>query len=186
MTAATCLRMPAPKPTPSSPVIAGLEGASRSYGSVTALHDVDLELRRGEILALLGPNGAGKSTAVAILLGLRRLDAGRARLFDRDPREPAARRLIGAVLQEVGFPLGLRVREVVDLVRAHFPGAAATDAVLDRLELGPLADRDAAGLSGGQRRRLAVALALAGRPEALFLDEPTAGMDATARRALPA
>ena len=176
--------MPATKPTPTSPVVAGLEGASRSFGAVTALDGVDLELRRGEILALLGPNGAGKSTAVSVLLGLRRLDAGRALLFGRDPRDPAARGRIGAVLQEVGFPPGLRVREVVDLVRAHFPDALPTVTTLDRLGLGAVADRDAAGLSGGQRRRLAVALALAGYPEALFLDEPTAGTDAGARRAL--
>ena len=102
--------------------VACLEGACRSFGDVAALDAVDLELRRGEILALLGPNGAGKSTAVAVLLGLRRLDAGRAHLFGLDPREPAARRRVGAVLQEVGFPPGLRVREAVDLVPAHYPG----------------------------------------------------------------
>ena len=184
MTAAIRAPMSAPKPTRASSVVACLEGACRSYGDVAALVGVDLELRRGEVLAVLGPNGAGKSTAVAVLLGLRRLDAGRARLFGLDPREPAARRRIGAVLQEVGFPPGLRVREAVDLVRAHYPGAVATRPALDRLDLGPLADRDAAGLSGGQRRRLAVTLALVGRPQALFLDEPTAGMDATARRSL--
>jgi ABC-2 type transport system ATP-binding protein len=173
-----------PKPTRASSVVACLEGARRSFGDVAALDGVDLELRRGEVLAVLGPNGAGKSTAVAVLLGLRRLDAGRALLFGLDPREPAARRGVGAVLQEVGFPHGLRVREAVDLVRAHYPDAVATRCALDRLDLGPLADRDAAGLSGGQRRRLAVTLALVGRPRALFLDEPTAGMDAIARRIL--
>ena len=149
-----------------------------------ALDGVDLELRRGEIVALLGPNGAGKSTAVAVMLGLRRPDAGRAELCGRDPRDPAARRAIGAVLQDVGFPAGLRVHEVVDLVRAHFEDAPPTPAILERLDLASAADRHAAGLSGGQRRRLAVALALAGRPQILFLDEPTAGMDAGARRVL--
>jgi ABC-2 type transport system ATP-binding protein len=163
--------------------VATLERASKRFGTVEALAGVDLQLRRGEVLALLGPNGAGKSTAVAILLGLRRLDDGRARLFGEDPRSPPARRRVGAVLQEIGFPPGLRVRQAVDLVRAHFPAAPRED-VLDRLGLAALAERDAGGLSGGQRRRLAVALALAGNPEVLFLDEPTAGMDATARRGL--
>jgi ABC-2 type transport system ATP-binding protein len=163
--------------------VATLERASKRFGTVEALAGVDLQLRRGEVLALLGPNGAGKSTAVSILLGLRRLDDGRATLFGEDPRNPPARRRVGAVLQEIGFPPGLRVRQAVDLVRAHFPAAPRAD-VLDRLGLAALAERDAGGLSGGQRRRLAVALALAGNPEVLFLDEPTAGMDATARRGL--
>jgi ABC-2 type transport system ATP-binding protein len=164
--------------------VARLEGVLKSFGRVHALDAVDLELRSGEILALLGANGAGKSTAVAVMLGLRRADAGSARLFGLDPRSPAARRRVGAVLQDIGFPPGLRVRETVDLTRAHFPDAGSTRDVLDRLDLASLADRDAGGLSGGQRRRLAVALALCGRPEALFLDEPTAGMDAPARRKL--
>src|SRR5262245_50895679 len=172
-------------PLPAVPSsIASLAAVSKSFGAVRALDGVDLELRSGEILALLGPNGAGKSTAVSLLLGLRRPDAGRALLHGRDPRDPGARRGMGVVLQDVGFPLSLRVREAVDFVRAHFPGAPSTEEVLERFDLAELSDRVALGLSGGQQRRLAVALALAGRPQTLFLDEPTAGMDATARRAL--
>ena len=97
-----------------SSAVARLENVARSFGPVRALDGVDLELRRGEILALLGPNGAGKSTAVSILLGLRRPDSGRALLFDRDPHEPSARARVGTVLQEVSFPPGLRVHETVD------------------------------------------------------------------------
>jgi ABC-2 type transport system ATP-binding protein len=167
-----------------SPPLALLDGVTKSFASVRALDSVALELRRGEIVALLGANGAGKSTAVSIMLGLRRPDAGRVELYGRDPREPGARRTIGAVLQDVGFPPGLRVRETVDLVRAHFPEAASREAVLERLDLAGAGERHAGGLSGGQRRRLAVALALAGNPQALFLDEPTAGMDAHGRRSL--
>ena len=167
-----------------SPPVALLAGVTKSFGSLRALDAVDLELRTGEIVALLGPNGAGKSTAVAVMLGLRRPDAGRAELCGRDPRDPAARRTVGAVLQDVGFPPGLRVRETVELVRAHFPNATSAAEILERLDLSAAAERHAGGLSGGQRRRLAVALALAGRPEVLFLDEPTAGMDAHARRTL--
>ena len=164
--------------------LASLEAVSKSFGSVRALDSVDLELQPGEILALLGPNGAGKSTAVSLMLGLRRPESGRAWLHGRDPRDPEARRSVGVVLQNVGFPTSLRVRETVDFVRAHYPDAPPTDGVLERLGLAELSDRVALGLSGGQQRRLAVALALSGNPRTLFLDEPTAGMDATGRRAL--
>jgi ABC-2 type transport system ATP-binding protein len=170
--------------TPSTTPSTRLEGVVKSFGPVRALDGVDLELRTGEVLALLGPNGAGKSTAVATMLGLRRPDRGRAYLAGLDPRNPAARRSVGAVLQEIGFPQSLRVRELVELVYAHYPAPCSVEESLERLGLGSLARRQALGLSAGQRRRLAVALALAGRPRVLFLDEPTAGMDAAARRAL--
>jgi ABC-2 type transport system ATP-binding protein len=172
-------------PPPTVPgSIASLAAVSKSFGAVRALDGVDLELRSGEILALLGPNGAGKSTAVSLLLGLRRPDAGRALLHGRDPRDPESRHTVGVVLQDVGFPLSLRVHEVADFVRAHYADAPPVDRILERLDLADLSDRVALGLSGGQQRRLAVALALAGRPRTLFLDEPTAGMDATTRRGL--
>jgi ABC-2 type transport system ATP-binding protein len=167
---------------PAAAVVARLDGVVRSFGRVRALDGIDLALHRGEVLALLGPNGAGKSTAVAIMLGLRRPDRGRASLNGGDPRKASSRRTVGAVLQDAGFPPTLRVRELVDLVRAHFPDPTSVEETLARLDLSSLADRQAAGLSGGQRRRLAVALALAGNPEVLFLDEPTAGMDAAGRR----
>ena len=172
-------------PSDATPLpVARLDNVVKEFKGARALDGIELELRPGEILALLGPNGAGKSTAVAILLGLRRPDTGTARLFGRDPRDPAARRHVGAVLQEITFPPALRVREAMDLTRAHFEDAPSSDTTLTRVGLAGEADRDAGGVSGGQRRRLAVALALAGNPRALFLDEPTAGMDATARRSL--
>jgi len=175
---------PEARPIVQSPPVASLVAVSKSFGAVRALDRVDLELRSGEILALLGPNGAGKSTVVSLLLGLRRPDAGHAFLHGRDPRDPEARRSVGVVLQEVGFPLSLRVHEAAEFVRAHAPGAPPAAQILERFALAELSDRVALGLSGGQQRRLAVALALAGSPRTLFLDEPTAGMDATARRAL--
>jgi ABC-2 type transport system ATP-binding protein len=164
--------------------VAELRGVHKRYGKVDALHGVDLEIRPGELVALLGPNGAGKTTAVSILLGQRRPDSGSARLFGRDPTLPAARRPVGVTLQESGFPDNLTVREVVDLVRVHYPDPAPTRQLLDRFGLMELAGRRAGGLSGGQTRRLAVALAFAGRPQAVVLDEPTTGLDVEARHRL--
>lgn len=163
---------------------AELHGARKSYGAVDALCGVDLGVERGEIVALLGRNGAGKTTAIQLLLGLRRPDAGTARLFGADPRRPDARRRCGATPQETGLPETLRVEEILAFVRAHYPTPLQTGDVLERFALTELAERQAGGLSGGQRRRLAVALAFAGDPELVFLDEPSSGLDAPSRRGL--
>jgi ABC-2 type transport system ATP-binding protein len=164
--------------------VAELRGVHKRYRKAIALRGVDLQLYPGELVALLGPNGAGKTTAVGILLGQRRPDAGSARLFGRDPTLPAARRSVGVTPQEVGFPDNLTVTEVVDLVRIHYPHPAATSELLERFGLAEVAGRRAGGLSGGQQRRLAVALAFAGRPQAVVLDEPTTGLDVEARHRL--
>jgi ABC-2 type transport system ATP-binding protein len=163
---------------------AELRGVHKRYGRLEALRGVDLQLRPGELVALLGPNGAGKTTAVSILLGQRRPDAGSARLFGRDPTLPATRRLVGATPQVAGFPDNLTVAEVVDFVRVHYPDPAPTPELLERFGLAELAGRRAGGLSGGQTRRLAVALAFAGRPRLVVLDEPTTGLDVESRRSL--
>jgi ABC-2 type transport system ATP-binding protein len=164
--------------------VAELRGAHKRYGRIEALRGVDLRLHPGELVALLGPNGAGKSTAVGLLLGQRRPDAGSARLFGRDPTLPAARRQVGATPQEIGFPDNHTVREVIDLVRVHYPNPAAAEELLGRFGLADVAGRRAGGLSGGQTRRLAVALAFAGRPRAVVLDEPTTGLDVDSRHRL--
>jgi ABC-2 type transport system ATP-binding protein len=171
-------------PFPAEIVPAQLERASKHFGETIALAEVDLEVRSGDVVALLGPNGAGKTTAVALLLGLRRPTAGRARLFGVDPRGASARRDIGVTPQESAFSPTLTVRELVDFVRAHHTRPLPTPEVLATFGLGELADRQAGGLSGGQRRRLAVALAFAGDPRAVFLDEPTTGLDVESRRAV--
>ncbi|HEY2937262.1 MAG TPA: ATP-binding cassette domain-containing protein [Gaiellaceae bacterium] len=163
---------------------AELRAASKRFGDAVSLEAVDLEVRAGEIVALLGPNGAGKSTAVSLLLGLRRPGSGRAFVFGRDPRDPVARRQLGSMPQEVDVSPTLTVREIVGLVRAHFPNPAPLEPLLERFDLTGLAARQGGGLSGGERRRLAVALAFAGRPRLLVLDEPTAGLDVASRRAL--
>jgi len=153
----------------------------KSFGGEAALAGVTLALQEGELLALLGPNGAGKTTLLSLLVGLRKPDAGSALLFGADPRDPRARAWIGVTPQETGFPTTLRVREVLDLVRAHFVDPVPTEELLERFGLEGVARRQTGGLSSGQRRRLALALAFAGRPRAVFLDEPTAGLDVETR-----
>ncbi len=165
-------------------IAASLCEVHKAFGRTEALRGVSLELRAGEVVALLGPNGAGKTTALSLLLGLRRPDCGEARLFGADPRRPGARRLIGATPQETSFPNTLRVGEIVDLVRAHYASPVSAAELLERFGLAAVERRQAGGLSGGQKRRLAVALAFAGSPRAVFLDEPTTGLDVESRRNL--
>jgi ABC-2 type transport system ATP-binding protein len=166
------------------PPVARAIGLTRTYGENTALDGVDLDIRPGELVGLLGPNGAGKSTLLNLLVGLRRPSAGRCEIFGADPRRPAARARIGVTPQETGLPETLRVREVVDFVTAHFPKHEDRNGLLERFGLGELANRQTGGLSGGQKRRLAVALAFIGRPSLVFLDEPTTGLDVEARAVL--
>jgi ABC-2 type transport system ATP-binding protein len=163
-------------------IAAALRGVTKRFGSALALDQVDLELRGGEVLALLGPNGAGKTTALSVMLGLRRPDVGRAELFGADPRRPASRAAVGLTPQDASFPPTLRVREITDLVRAHYAAPASTDDLLARFGLVECGRRQAGGLSAGERRRLSVALAFAGQPLAVFMDEPTTGLDVEARR----
>ncbi|QZN85590.1 ABC transporter ATP-binding protein [Cellulomonas sp. C5510] len=161
-----------------------VDHVTRRYGTVTALDDVSLTVGEGELVGLLGPNGAGKSTLLSLLGGLRRPDSGTVRLFGGDPRDPASRTGLGTTPQETGLPSTLRVGEVVDLVAGHYPDPMPRDEVLERFDLTGLARRQTGGLSGGQRRRLAVALSLVGRPRVVLLDEPTTGLDVEARHVL--
>ena len=157
---------------------------SRNYGDKLALDRVSLDIGAGEMVGLLGPNGAGKSTLLSLLTGVRKPSSGRVELDGADPRRPAARRLLGVTPQETGLPGSLRVGEVVDFVRAHFPDPLSRDELLSRFGLADLARRQTGGLSGGEKRRLAVALAFVGRPRIVLLDEPTTGLDVEARRSL--
>ncbi|MFI7519076.1 ABC transporter ATP-binding protein [Micromonospora globbae] len=165
-------------------ILARAVQASRRYGDVLALDRVDLDVRAGELVGLLGPNGAGKSTLMNLLVGLRRPTSGRVELFDGDPRDPASRRQVGVTPQETGLPGTLRVGEVVDFVAAHYPDPVPRGELLDRFGLSDQVRRQTGGLSGGQRRRLAVALAFVGRPRLVLLDEPTTGLDVEARHTL--
>jgi len=154
----------------------------KSYGPIRALDGVSFAVGRGEVVALLGPNGAGKTTALEIALGLRSCDSGEVRLFAGSPRDAASRRRLGVTPQDSGFPDMLRVEEIASYVAEHYPDPAPVAETLDAFGLAPLARRRAGTLSQGQLRRLAVALAFAGAPELVVLDEPTTGLDVESRR----
>lgn len=165
-------------------MILSLQSVSKSYGSVRALDNISFGVDRGEIVAVLGPNGAGKTTAFEIATGLRRPDAGAAVLFGASPENAAARLHLGVTPQESGFPDNLRVEEIVVFAAAHYRRARKASEVLDEFGLTALRHRRAATLSGGESRRLAVALAFCGDPDLAVLDEPTTGLDVESRRRL--
>jgi ABC-2 type transport system ATP-binding protein len=161
-----------------------VHGLTKAYGDVEAVRGVDLEIARGEVYALLGPNGAGKTTTVEILEGHRERDGGEVRVLGEDPgaRSPSLRRRIGIVLQTTGVEPYLTVEEVVDLFRGYYPSPRSRDELLEVVGLTEQRTQRVRRLSGGQQRRLDVALGLAGDPDLLFLDEPTTGFDPAARR----
>jgi len=165
-------------------ILASTVNASRRYGSVTALDSVCLDVPAGQLLGLLGPNGAGKTTLLQLLAGLRRPTSGTVEIFGGDPRDAARRRRLGCTPQETGLPPTLRVHEVVDFVAGHFANPMPTPQLLEQFALTGLERRQTGGLSGGQKRRLAVAVAFVGRPDLVLLDEPTTGLDVEARHAL--
>jgi ABC-2 type transport system ATP-binding protein len=165
-------------------VVAALAAASKRYAKVIALDGVDLSVQRGEVFALLGPNGAGKTTAVSLLLGLIEADAGAATLFGIVPKDLAARRRIGAMLQATSLPEALTIGELIDLFRSYYPAPRTVADIVELAGVADLLDRRYGKLSGGQQRRAQFALALAGNPEILFLDEPTTGLDIGARETM--
>ena len=165
-------------------ILARTVHATRRYGPVTALDGVCLEVPAGQLLGLLGPNGAGKTTLLQLLAGLRRPTSGTVELFGGDPRVAVRRRRLGCTVQETGLPPTLRVHEIVDFVGGHFANPVPTAQLLDQFALTGLEGRQSGGLSGGQKRRLAVAVAFVGRPDLVLLDEPTTGLDVEARHLL--
>ena len=161
--------------------LASLSGVTHRYGEVVALERFDLEVRAGEVLAVLGPNGAGKTTAIRLLLGALPVQEGQVRVFGGAPGSAAARRRRGAMLQTSGVPEALTVREHLELFTAYYPAPLPVERLLALAGLGEIAARRFGALSGGQKQRLFFALALAGDPELVFLDEPTAGLDLDGR-----
>jgi ABC-type multidrug transport system ATPase subunit/peptidoglycan/LPS O-acetylase OafA/YrhL len=172
-------------PAPTSPeVLAELRGVHKRYGKTVALEGVDLQVRRGELLALLGPNGAGKSTAISLCLGLTEPDTGEVHLLGRTPRDVESRRHIGVMMQEVMLPPELCVSELVALAGSYYPQPLPPRRVLQMTGAESIAARRYGKLSGGQKRLAQFALAVCGRPQLLFLDEPTVGLDVQAREAM--
>ena len=168
----------------SEPAIS-VRGLKKSYGDVAAVHDISFDVMPGEVFALLGPNGAGKTTTIEILEGYRQATSGEVSVLGFNPtnRMPEFRERVGIVLQQTGANTYLTVRETLDLFGSYYRDSRSTNEVL---ELVGLQDQSAAivkRISGGQKRRLDVGIALIGQPDILFLDEPTTGFDPQARRA---
>ncbi|MBM4354579.1 MAG: ABC transporter ATP-binding protein [Deltaproteobacteria bacterium] len=168
-------------------VIVECRGLVVRYGSLVAVDGLDLSVCRGECLGLLGPNGAGKTTTVEVLEGLLRPASGTVRVFGQPWWTSADRKLresIGAALQETRLPDKLTVAETIRLFRSFYPSGRTVDQVLDLVDLDEKRNARNSTLSGGQRQRLALACALVGTPELLFLDEPTTGLDPAARQSI--
>jgi ABC-2 type transport system ATP-binding protein len=166
-----------------SPIV--VRDLRKRYGSRWALRGIDLEVEQGEVLTLLGPNGAGKTTTVEILEGVRRRTSGEVAVFGHDPARDSRglRARVGVVPQSTGEFLDLTTREVVSHFAAFYPAPLPVDHVIELVGLTGQRNARCAALSGGQRRRLDIAVGVIGDPELLFLDEPTTGLDPTARRA---
>ncbi len=161
-----------------------VRGLRKSYGAVDAVAGVDFDVAEGEVFGFLGPNGAGKTTTVEILEGYRQRSAGEVQVLGHDPArgERRLRERIGIVLQETGVERFLEVAEVLDLYCGYYPRPRSVDDLLALTGLEAKRNEVVKELSGGQRRRLDLALGLAGDPELVFLDEPTTGFDPSARR----
>lgn len=174
----------APPPAGAPMPMASLRDVHKRYGTTVALAGVDLDVHPGEVLAVLGPNGAGKSTAIGLLLGLLEPDEGTASLFGRPPDDVAARRRVGVMMQDVALTPELRVRELIACASSYYVNPLTVDETLALTRLNALADRRYGKLSGGQKRLVQFALAVCGRPQLLFLDEPSVGLDVEAREVL--
>jgi ABC-2 type transport system ATP-binding protein len=175
----------APATQTAAETIASLNGITKRYrNGVLALDNLSLTLHRGEIVALLGPNGAGKSTAIKLLMGLSSPTSGAVQIFNADPRQSAARLRTGIMLQVGRAPEMLRVREHIKLFRGYYPNPMPYAEIIHAAGLEGIEGHMFGGLSGGQKQRVLFALALAGDPDLIFLDEPTVSLDIKSRRGI--
>ena len=165
------------------PSAVAFENVTKHYGDTIALDGVSIDIPIGQTVALLGPNGAGKSTAINLMLGLLNPTSGSIRTLGLQPRDAIAAGRVGALLQTSGLPVTARVGELVAFVRRLYPQPLPTASILDRSGLRELEGRPVETLSGGEAQRLRFAMAIAGDPDLVFLDEPTVGMDVETRRA---
>ena len=173
-----------PRVTAPAPDVAlDVQGLVKRYGGRAVVDELSFSVRTGTVLALLGPNGAGKTTTVEICQGFRAADAGSVRVLGRAPRDASLRPRVGVMPQTGGAYPGLRCAEMLRLVASYAARPLDPDDLLDRLGLREVARTPYRRLSGGQQQRLSLALAVVGRPELVFLDEPTAGLDPQARHA---
>lgn len=160
-----------------------MHGVSKIYKDKKAVDNISFNIAKGSITAILGPNGAGKTTALGMLLGLIEPTEGTVELFGHHPKDKVVREKTGAMLQEVSVMDRLKVREIIDLIRSYYPKPMDMEFLIKATGLAPAdLNRYAEKLSGGQKRSLGFALALAGNPELIFFDEPTVGLDITSRR----
>ncbi|MET3289024.1 UNVERIFIED_CONTAM: ABC-2 type transport system ATP-binding protein [Brevibacillus sp. OAP136] len=158
-----------------------LDRVSKHFGEKKSVDGISLQIEAGSVVALLGPNGAGKTTTVSLLLGLMKPTAGSVRLLGGSPKDASVRERVGAMLQEGSVIDDLKVEETIRLFRSYYNNPLSTDELLAISSLQKERNQFATALSGGQRRRLSFALAMAGNPDVIFLDEPTVGMDISSR-----
>lgn len=160
-----------------------MNGVSKIFKDKKAVDNISFSITKGSITAILGPNGAGKTTALAMMLGLKEPSEGTVKVFGQHPKDKTVREKTGAMLQEVSVMDRLRVREIIALIRSYYPQPMSMEVLIKATGLAPAdLNRYAEKLSGGQKRSLGFALALAGDPELIYFDEPTVGLDITSRR----
>ncbi|MGG3520576.1 ABC transporter ATP-binding protein [Bacillus pseudomycoides] len=160
-----------------------VNGVSKTFKHKKAVNNVSFHVEKGQIVALLGPNGAGKTTTISMMLGLKDPSEGSVSIFGKSPKQRAVRNRLGAMLQEVSVIDSISVEEAIDLFRSYYTNPVAKETLLQLSNLESEKRQRCEKLSGGQKRRLNFALALAGNSDLLFLDEPTVGMDITSRKA---
>ena len=170
--------------TQKTQTVATVNNVGKSFGDKQVLSGINMQLHQSEILSVLGPNGAGKTTLINTMLGRLSLDAGEISLFGHPPGSMLVKRQTGAMLQVAGLPDMSTVKEHIELFQSYYVEPMSYQQVMDYSGLKDIENQYSKTLSGGQKQRLLFALAICGNPKLLFLDEPTVGMDITARKSL--